>query len=142
MKNIFLKNNKTKGFALVEVILAFAIIASSVLISMAVIQKALQGSYSSFHNAQASFLLEEGAEKARIVRDNGWNNIINLNTTEQLGIFTRTSVASSVNRNVSTGVIGSGVDDPGTKLITITVSWQEQGVSKSRDLKFYVMDIF
>lgn len=141
MKNIFLKN-KNKGFALIEAILAFAIIASSVLISMATIQKSLQASYSSFHNTQASFLLEEGAEKVRILRDNDWNNVVNLNTTEQIGIFTRTSLASSVNRNVSTGVIGSGVNDPGTKLITITVSWQEHGVLKTKDLKFYIMDIF
>ncbi len=141
MKNIFLKN-KNKGFALVEAILAFAIISSSILVSMAVIQKSLKASYSSFHNAQVSFLLEEGAEKVRILRDNDWSNVTSLNTTEQIGIFTRTSVASAVNRNVSTGIIGSGVDDPGTKLITITVSWQEQGVLKSKDLKFYIMDIF
>jgi Tfp pilus assembly protein PilV len=142
MQNIFLKNKKNKGFAMVEVILAFAIVASSILISMAVMQKALQASYSSLSNIQANFLLEEGAEKARITRDNSWNNIVSLNTTEQIGIFTRTSVASSVNRNSSTGIIGSGSDDAGTKLVTITVSWQENNVSRSKNLKLYLMDIF
>lgn len=127
---------------MVEVIVAISIITASVLSAMAVAQKAVSISRQSVHSAQAAFLLEEGSENARISRDNAWANVASINTTETIGIFTRTVVASSVLRNVTTGAIGSGVSDANTKLITVTVSWKEGATTLSKTLPFYLVNIF
>ncbi|MFA5777960.1 MAG: hypothetical protein WC870_00490 [Candidatus Paceibacterota bacterium] len=139
MKKI-IKNN---GFMIVEVLMAVSIMTVSILVAMAVAQKSVYVSRQAFHATQAAFLLEEGAENARIARDNAWNNAATLNSSEQIGIFTRAIVASSVNRDNTTKDISViGTDDPGTKLIVVTVSWPEGGVTITKTLQFYIMNIF
>ena len=146
---------------MVEILVAASIIAISILAAMAVSQKALQVSRQALHTAQAAFLLEEGAEAVRIVRDNGWGAISSLTsgaayfpvfsggtwtlsaTPNSVGIFTRTMSVASVKRDNATGDIAStGADDPGTKLITVSISWPEGGMTKTKSLQFYIMDIF
>ncbi len=163
MKLFQIKNNKNKqkGFLAIEILLGASIITVSVLASMFVTQKSIYISRQSFHATQAAFLLEEGAEAVRIIRDNAWNNISSLTngtnyylsfsggtwilsqTPSVVGIFTRTVVATSVNRNSLTQDIASvGTDDPQTKLFTVTVSWPEGGTTITKTLKLYVMDLF
>ena len=127
----------------VEILIAVSIIAVSILAAMAVAQKAVSVSRQAFHATQAGFLLEEGAENTRIMRDDSWDSVTALNSSEQIDIFTRTIVASSVNRdNTSKDISSAGINDPGTKLITVTVSWPEGGMTISKTLQFYIMDIF
>jgi len=149
------------GFMMVEVIVAISIIVVSVLAAMSVTQKSIFVSRQALHVKEASFLLEEGAESVRIIRDNSWNNIFALNvgtdyyliflgqtwtlssTPSSVGIFTRKVNILNVNRNVSTDDIANlGTYDPGTKLTTITVSWVDGGETLSKTLSFYIMDIF
>ncbi|MFA6301024.1 MAG: hypothetical protein WC609_01595 [Candidatus Paceibacterota bacterium] len=139
---IYLAKNKNKGFMVVEILVATSIITVSILAAMTVAQKAIYVSRQALHATQASFLLEEGAEEARIARDNAWSGVVALNTSESIGIFTRTVVASSVTRNVVSGDIGPGDADAGTKLITVTVSWPEGGIIINKILQFYITDIF
>jgi len=146
---------------MVEVIVAISIIVVSVLAAMSVTQKSIFVSRQALHVKEASFLLEEGAESVRIIRDNSWNNISALNvgtdyyliflgqtwtlssTPSSVGIFTRKVNILNVNRNVSTDDIANlGTYDPGTKLTTITVSWVDGGETLSKTLSFYIMDIF
>lgn len=129
---------------MVEILVAVSIITVSILAAMAVSQKSIFVSRQAFHSTQAAFLLEEGAENARIARDNAWSNVVALNSSEQVGIFTRTVVASNVNRDNSSKdiVVSGGTLDSGTKLITVTVSWNEGGSAISKTLKFYISDIF
>ena len=158
MKN-FLKN---KGFMTVEVLVAASIITVSILAAMAVTQKSVYVSRQAFHMTQAEFLLEEGAEVARILRDNAWTNISSLTagvnyypvflagtwtlsaTPNTVDIFTRTASVASVNRdNTTKDIVSSGGTlDDGTKLVTITVSWSEGGVAVTKTLQFYIMNIF
>ena len=145
----------------IEMLVAISIITVSILATTAVAQKSVYISRQSFHATQAAFLLEEGAEAVRIVRDNGWNNISSLTpnisyyptflddtwtlstTVNTVGIFTRTVTIANVNRDDTTEDIASvGTDDPGTKLITVTVSWLEGGVTIIKTLEFYLADIF
>lgn len=157
MKNIF---NIKKGFLTVEVIIAASVITVAVLAVMAVAQKSIALARQSLHSAQASFLLEEGAEAVRIVRDNDWNNISVLSTSTtyypvfsggtwtlatiatNVGIFTRSVNISDVERDDSTGDIGTGTVDLGTKLVTVTVSWVEGTSTITKTLPFYILDIF
>jgi Tfp pilus assembly protein PilV len=156
-----IKNKFRTGFMVIEVLIAVSIIAVSILAAMAVAQKSVQVSRQSFHATQASFLLEEGAEAVRILRDNAWTNISALSagtnyypvfssgtwtlslSPATIGIFTRTINLANVNRdNSSKDISVSGSDDPGTKLVTVTVSWLEGGTTVTKTLQFYIMNIF
>lgn len=159
MKNNFIKKNL--GFMMVEVLVAVSIMTISVIASMAVAEKALSVSRISLDTAQATFLLEEGAESIRIMRDNAWSNISNLNTNttyyptfsgsswsmsttpNTVGIFTRTVTISNVNRDATTADISTnGTNDTGTKLVNVVVFWTDGGKTLTKNLSFYVFDIF
>lgn len=150
-----------KGSLMIEAIVAISIVTIIILGSMTVAQKSLQISQRSLTHTQANFLLEEGAEAVRIIRDDNWNNISNLalnadfylvfnsgtwslnSTPNTIDQFTRKVQLASVYRDASTGSISSGGNlDSGAKLITITVSWHESGILISKNLQFYLMDIF
>lgn len=146
---------------MVEILVAVSIIAISVVAAMTVTQKSLQVARQALHTAQATSLIEEGAEAVRILRDNGWANITAITagtnyyplftggtwtlsaTPSTVGIFTRTISVASVKRDGVTGdIAGTGADDPGTKLMTVSISWPEGGTTKTKNLQFYIMDIF
>lgn len=150
-----------RGFMMVEILVAMSIVTVSILAAMAVTQKSISVSRQAVHSSQASFLLEEGAEIVRILRDNAWINISSLNiatnyyptfsspnwslstTPNTVGIFTRTVVISLVNRdNTTKDISNSGTNDTGTKLVAVTVTWVENGATVSKTLKFYIIDIF
>lgn len=150
-----------RGFMMVEIIVAVSIITVSILVAMAVSQKSVYVSRQAFHTTQATFLLEEGVEAVRVLRDNTWSNISNLTigtnyyptftggtwtlspTVNLVDIFTRTVNIASVNRDNTTKDISStGTDDPGTKLVTVTVSWPEGGTTITKTLQFYIINIF
>jgi Tfp pilus assembly protein PilV len=154
----------TTGFMMVEVLIATSIIVILMVVAMNTVGKGISISNQTLHATQASYLLEEGAEATRIFRDNTWSNISNLTvgtayypyfngstwvlqtsapSPSQTGIFSRTVVLSSVNRNATTGDIAtSGTNDPGTKLVTVNVSWPESGQTISKSLSFYISNIF
>ncbi len=153
---------KNQGFLLVEVVVAFSIITISVIAAMEVAQKSIAIGRQAFHTTQAGFLLEEGGEAVRVLRDNVWTNIsllVNgttyyptfaggtwtLSTTfSRVGIFTRTVSIASVSRdNTTQDIVSSGGgDDPGTKLVTVTVSWLEGATTVTKTLQFYITNIF
>jgi Tfp pilus assembly protein PilV len=156
------KNIKNSGFMVIEMLVAISIITVSILTAMTVAGKSVYISHQALHTTEAGFLLEEGAEAVRIVRDNDWTNISSLSPNTNyypifydntwtlstivpypIDIFTRTVTIQNVNRNNTTGDIATvGTDDPGTKLITITVSWPEGGTILSKTLQFYLTNIF
>ena len=156
------KNTISKGVSTVEVLVAAAIISIAVLSATAVAQKSIAIARQSLHSSQAAFILEEGAEAVRILRDNGWANISGLasatdyylvfsggtwtstTTANTVGIFTRSFTVTGVNRDITTSdiVTSGGVDDPGTKLITLTVTWEEGSNTVTKTLSFYITDLF
>ena len=99
---------------MVEILVAASIIAVSILAVMGVAQKSIFVSRQSLHSSQAGFLMEEGAEATRIVRDNAWTNISSLTvgtnyyptysggtwtlstTANTVGIFTRKVIVDLV----------------------------------------------
>ena len=135
------KKQTKNGFMVVEVLTAVSIITVFILVAMTVAQQSIHLSRQSFHSAQAAFLLEEGAEDMRIARDNAWSNVVTF-PEEQIGIFTRTVVVSDVNRDGNNNISEIGNPDSSTELITVTVSWLEGGVTITKTLQFYIMDIF
>lgn len=159
--NNFSKKTKFGGFLTVEIIIAISIIVIFTITALSVAEKSIKVSRRTLQAAQAAFLVEEGKEVVRIRRDGSWNNISSLNTgttyypfftggvwtltTEPkvVGIFTRTITVANVYRdNVTNDITTSGTLDLGTKLITVTVSWNDAGVLVTKNLQFYISDIF
>jgi len=161
------------GFTLVEVVIACSIISIVLFALLSVAEKGLKLSTLALKQAQASYILEEGAEAVKSIRDASWTNIsslsngttyylyynitnnvwtLNTSTTAPSGYtpdtpiddtFTRTIVFSPVYRNSSTDDIASSGDlDVRTKKVTVTVSWPYFGATASKDLSFYLIDIF
>jgi len=163
MKNFLKTKNKNSGFMVVELLIAIFIIVTSILAFSNVAQKSINVSRQSLDTSQASFLLEEGAEVVRLYRDISWTNISNMKpgtsyyidfdvarstwyfttTPNTIGKFTRSIVFTAVNRDAVTGDISqSGSDDVGTRLVTIYVSWTDGTVTLTKNLSFYISDIF
>src|SRR3989344_5197475 len=75
---------------MVEVLVVISIITLSMIASMAVAQKSIYVSRQALHMSQAAFLLEEGAEAVRTLRDNAWTNIFSLSPrTSYYPLFSR-----------------------------------------------------
>ena len=148
------------GFFLIEVVVAASVIATVLLLLLGAIQNSVEASQRSLERTQASYLLEEGAEAVRAIRDNNWNTISALtpNTSYYLSwsgsswslttspntidAFTRTVVVSPVSRDVNQDiVVTGGTNDPGTKKVVLTVAWNSQSGAKSETLPFYIANI-
>jgi prepilin-type N-terminal cleavage/methylation domain-containing protein len=132
----------SKGFSLVEIIVAAAIVASVVTAVTGAMQSYFTAITANSQYAQAALLTEEGAEAIRIFRDTGWTNNIaplSLNTPYYLywngtgyatstspvviqNGFTRTFVMQSVARDSNDNISPSGgTTDTKTRDVTITV---------------------
>lgn len=145
---------------MIELLVSSAIIVAAFLASSGVAQKSLQISRQAVHTAQASFLLEEGAEAMRVIRDNNWANIEGYSTSTTyylsftggtwtltetpslVGAFTRTVEVADVARDVEDEITSSGTNDPDTRLITINISWPEGGTTVEKTLSFYLSNLF
>jgi type II secretory pathway pseudopilin PulG len=143
------ESSRARGFSLVEVVIGAALILFAVV--------GLFGAYSFYLRVglkqsdaiSATFLAEEGAEAALLMRDQGWNNISSLTpglqyflawdgsrwvatTTETTidGIYMRTIYAGEVyRRNSDKDIVastspGEKTLDPGTRQITVLVNYE------------------
>jgi prepilin-type N-terminal cleavage/methylation domain-containing protein len=162
-----------KGFTIIEIIIACTIISVTVLFLMSSAQKGIELSIRALRQTQANTLLEEGAEVVKIIRDNDWANIsiLNLDTNYYLffntdtntwslsesittpnnslpnypidGIFTRTVLLSSVERDGGNDIVSSdGSIDDRTKKVTVVISWPSTKGIIQKELVFYLADIF
>ena len=160
--------NKKAGSMMIEIIVATSIITLAALAFSVVETKAISLSRQATHLTQVAFLLEEGAESVKIFRDNNtWTNFATLfipsstycltgtvsswtsalptsSPCTKVGIFNRTINVANVNRDATTGNIVSsgGVLDTNTKFFTVTVTWDEKGISLTKTLRFYINNIF
>jgi Tfp pilus assembly protein PilV len=151
----------TRGFFLIEVIIAATIITVVLIYVLGSIQRSVEVSQRALEKTQASYLLEEGAEAIKGIRDNAWSNVSNLvdgttyylswsgsawtttSTAQTIGTFTRSFTVSAVSRDATTSDIVStgGVSDIGTKLVTVTTTWFPPSGTRSETLSFYISNI-
>jgi Tfp pilus assembly protein PilV len=155
-KAIFLK----KGFFLVEVVVATAVIATVLVALLGAITKSVQVSSLALQKTQAAYLLDEGAEAVKFLRNASWNSIADLEdntayylawngsswaitqTPQSVDAFTRTITVSSVYRDASGDIIsGGGTLDDGTRKVLISVSWQSAAGTVTETLPLYIADI-
>ena len=158
-------NKKSRGFSLIEIVIGAAVMLAmwvAVFWCFSVISQ-----YAERNTAyvKAGFLLEEGGEALRSMRDASWTtNIASLtvgttyyltyNTTTNLWTSTTTNtfidskferkfVLSSVSRDGSFNVVSSGgTVDTGSKKATVTVSWKNGTATTSQILETYLFNDF
>ena len=109
---------QSKGMSAIEALVALAIFAGACVGFLAVTARSVRAVDTSATEIQASYLLEEGLERARLARDAGWYSPPSDDTT---GRFSR-----------SYAVEDAGLD---LKRVIVILAWQEYGVSRSRSLR-------
>lgn len=151
------------GFGMLEIVIGAALISVSLFGVVAVSSASLKATENATHSIQAAFLLEEGMEVMRFLRDSGWNTYIApLNTATPYylnfsagawtttssqvldidGIFERTFVINDVYRNIDDDIVTSGgTIDPNTKKITFSVSWSLRGITITKTISAYLTNI-
>ncbi len=151
---------KQSGFFLIEVVVATALIAGVLISLLSLVQNTVEVSQRSLERTQASYLLEEGSESIKIIRDSGWSNISDLTdgttyylswngsiwststTASTVGAFTRTIVLSAVSRDANDDIVSSGgTVDTRTRKVTVTVIWTAPSGTQTESLVFYIADI-
>lgn len=142
------RSKNSRGFTLVEIVLATSIFTMFFLSISFFYKKALDVSEDTTGHIQSGYFLEEGIEAIKLMRDSGWtSNIATLTpgttyslswngsmwvatTTPEVieGTYTRSFVISNVSRDANDNIVTSGgTNDPGTKMVTLNVSWLRRG---------------
>ncbi|MFA6227348.1 MAG: prepilin-type N-terminal cleavage/methylation domain-containing protein [Candidatus Paceibacterota bacterium] len=162
------KTNFKKGIGLVEVLVAVFIFSVILTTLITACNLYLSSAGSNLKFTKAAYLAEEGIEAVKTVRDAGWSNISSLTsnipyflsfstttsvwqiTSEKLsrapefsGDFDSSFTINSVSRNADGyhQISSGGVDDPNTKLLTVSVSWQDKGSTTTKSISTYITNI-
>lgn len=160
ISNFKLPTSRQQGFGIVEIIVAIAIMSIALFaisqLSIIYVAKETQNK----QTLKANYLAEESVESARSVRDQSWSTNIETLTfgspyypvisggkwtlsSSNPGpidtIYTRQVVIDNVSRDAGDNIVtNGGTNDPNTKKITATVSWN----SKSITLATYLTNLY
>jgi Tfp pilus assembly protein PilV len=165
------KDESRGGFSIVDVVVAVAIITFALAGLMTVAQASLRIVGDATERLKASFLLEEGVEALKRMRDRDWTNLSSLltdgtnygfqwNGSEWIsqgtpdvtdGRFTRMFKLETVYRDAGTKDImdpcdaacqsANGPADADVRKATVTVSWPGRRGTMTKNLKTYILNI-
>lgn len=158
-----------KGFGLVEIVIASAIISATIFSLVYVFVIATRLEAQSSNKIRANFIAEEGLEVLRLLRDSSWSSYLaslNTSTTYYLsfnpassawsivttdpglidGLFSRKITLDNVSRDPTTDdievIYNATNDDPDTKKFNVEVSWDERGLASEIIVSTYLADMF
>lgn len=154
----------TGGFTLIEIILATSMITTFLVSISMFYKKILDVSQDTTRHIQSGFLLEEGVEAIKLLRDTSWSTRIatlsttttyylywnssawTSTTTKQVieNVFTRSFVIADVKRDVSDNIASSGTYDPSSKKVVFSVEWPRKGsrATTTESAETYIMNLF
>lgn len=156
-------NKKNKGgFGMIEVVVGASIISLVAFSVASVATISTRLSNENANNTKAAFLMEEGVEAVKIMRDASWVNISSLNTTNDYyltfnglnwatttsnvfidGVFERKLRLEGVNRDANQDIVTSGGTlDPDIKKITVSVSWRVRSATTTKSISTYLTNMF
>lgn len=152
-----------KGFGLVEVVIASAMLSVSLISISGFFQTALRASNITGSAVQGDYLLEEGVEAVKFMRDSGYtSNIKSMSTTTTYYFawsgtqWSATTTRSLVDnrferkltffdayRDVNSDIAASGTYDQNTKRIQVSLAWWTPVVgTTTHSIQAYVTNIF
>lgn len=157
-----LKQNKQKGLGLVEVLIASSIVLAVVLAGVNLITFSISNSRGTTQSIQAAYLLDEGVEAVKFLRDQSFTgNIASMSPSSQYGIsFNGTSWATSTTRTLYSGIFDryisvspvyrdsnseistTGTLDPATRFVTVSVSWNPGNGTTTKSISTYITNLF
>ena len=152
----------SRGIGLIEAVAGVSIISIFIFSLMLATQLSQRIVGESVRSAQASFLLEEGAEAVKIFRDTSWSSDVGglavgtnyffsyngatwVSATNNIyidGIFERKFSLNNVYRDANDDIAVSGTLDSGTKKATVNVSWRGRTGTTTKSVSFYLTDLF
>lgn len=158
----FKNKNHNSGFGLLEIIVGISVISISLFGLSSVSEISLRTMNEALNNTKASFLLDEGVEAVKSLRDSSWSlNIAPLTVSNFYylslynskwqatssdnyidGVFERKIVFESVNRNINDDIALSGTADPDTRKITVYVSWKTRTGTTTKQITGYITNLF
>ncbi len=147
--------NRKQGFGLVEVLVAVAIIAITSVSIFNVYTAYLRAELNNVKAVKAAFLMEEGLEVVRLLRDTSWTSYIapvTASTTQYLNWtgsawqftttpqmidvrYARTVVFTTVYRDSNNRIAATGTLDPNTRGFTVAVAWPDDNTALSTTMK-------
>ncbi|MFH0852672.1 MAG: prepilin-type N-terminal cleavage/methylation domain-containing protein [bacterium] len=159
--DISIKKIKRRGFGIVEILVAAAIIGLGLTGLAAVGNFALRAQANLKKSLMATNLASEAMEATKSLKDGGWSNISALTIDapyhpaqsgsplkwslvageETTNEFSRKIILSQVQRDANDDIAESGgIIDPNTRKITVTVFWNERGRAYETILTSYIAD--
>ncbi len=140
-------HKKSKGFSLIEIVIAGAIIAVAFTAISAFLLFSRGVTLKIQRNTEAVKLAEQALEAVRKLRDDSWtNNIATLTngtiyypsiSSNQWGLvttnpssssyYTTTLVFSAVSRDSNDNITSSGTNDPNSRKVVAKVTWTDAG---------------
>jgi Tfp pilus assembly protein PilV len=156
-----MKRLKIRGMSLVEIVVGAALVLVSFTGLIAAYNLYLRQALAATPDIQATFLLEEGIEVVRFLRDAGWDaNIEPLATGTPYSLLwsgsawvsttTRTLIDAQFDRIVTLGdayrdgngnLASSGTLDPTMRQVEVSVSWHGRDATTTRTLSGYIHDL-
>lgn len=155
-------NHINKGFGILEIVVGASVILILLLGVSAISEMSLRVGTESVKNTKAAFLLEEGAEAIKTMRDMSYASKISTltpstnyylsfentawNTTSSNvyinGVFERKFVLENILRNANDDISSSGASDQNTKKFTVFVSWQSKNGTTTKKISGIIANIF
>jgi len=149
-----------RGVSVIEIVIGSAILASVLFSAATAINQIRKLERTTTHVIRVNYLLLEGIDVAKILRDISWSaGIATLTegvphyliwnssswyatTTESVidGLFYRTIQLDPINRDGNDNIATIGALDTGTLKITSTVSWLETSGTSTRSFETYITD--
>jgi hypothetical protein len=152
-----------QGFGMVEIIIASAIMGAVIVSVISVYHSLAEISLQNTPHIQSAFLLEEGVEIVKVMRDTSWTSIASstvgtpyyfrweqasstwrATTSPQLvDIFTRTVTFADVNRDTDFNIVSTGgTVDINSRKATIEVSWNTDEGTTTKSVDTYIFKTF
>ena len=153
---------KKRGFGLLEIVIGLAVITLFLFGVLAVARLSARLSEENANNIKAAFLLEEGTEALKILRDAGWQqNIAALAISGDYyfsfdngqwqatssnvfidGLFERKLRLENVYRDSQARIADSGELDSNTKKAALSVGWRSRGATTTKTISTYLTNLF
>ncbi len=153
--------HKSAGFGMIEMIVGSAVLATALLGISTFFQATLSVSNTTKSAIQGDYLLEEGIEVVKLLRDTNYTN--NLKTlavgvdhyllwtgavwatttinTYVDGQFERKFTIGNVHRDSTDDIATIGTYDHDTKLITVSVAWSAKDATTTRSIATYITNL-
>ena len=154
----------TNGFSLIEIVLGIGMLTVSLVSITSYYKKVLDVSNDTTRHIQSGFLLEEGLESVKMLRDQSWTTkIAALSTTTSYYLywsgtqwtsttssqlientFVRSFQLTDVKRDASDNIANVGTYDAGTKKLTVYVAWSHKGTKRvaTDTAETYITNLF